>query len=161
MSEDTAKGPGGSGCEKSKKLLPGYVLGDLSQNDRLLVERHVAECSSCREDLARISNAMRFLKNHDPAGDAASGLSEKRRKRVIWIMGHPFLAFCAVHHKLVSFVVSIILTALIVTALFFMKYYVRPDSALAPVEISVPDAEEGNPPELENSPDSEAWELGY
>ncbi|RME44671.1 MAG: anti-sigma factor, partial [Chloroflexi bacterium] len=39
-------------CEHILELIPGYALGALDVEERMLVDEHLAQCSECRAELA-------------------------------------------------------------------------------------------------------------
>ena len=41
-------------CESIKELLAGYQDGELDRDQRDMVEKHLADCPACREELARL-----------------------------------------------------------------------------------------------------------
>lgn len=41
-------------CEKIRELLAGYQDGELDDNQREMVDNHLAECIECRQELARL-----------------------------------------------------------------------------------------------------------
>ena len=52
-------------CEQVRELIPWYVNGTLSRDEATLVAQHIAQCASCREELAqtlqlslKVRNAM-------------------------------------------------------------------------------------------------------
>lgn len=53
-------------CEDVKPLLSGYIDGELDENDRDAVEKHLAACDVCRteyeklRDLVEVTSEMRF-----------------------------------------------------------------------------------------------------
>ncbi|MBN1881847.1 MAG: zf-HC2 domain-containing protein [Deltaproteobacteria bacterium] len=49
-------------CKQAKKLFSEYLLGDISQRHRVLLEEHIESCSSCDESLS----VYRELFNHFP-----------------------------------------------------------------------------------------------
>ncbi len=48
-------------CDEVEELLPSYVGGDLSEEDELLVDRHLAGCALCRESFAVYADLERRL----------------------------------------------------------------------------------------------------
>lgn len=50
-------------CSSVKRLLPGYVDGSLSDDERALVERHVLSCPACAKDLEGLKTTMTLLHN--------------------------------------------------------------------------------------------------
>ncbi len=42
-----------STCRRIQELIPWYVNGTLTANERAFVASHIAQCASCREELAK------------------------------------------------------------------------------------------------------------
>jgi hypothetical protein len=42
-------------CQKIKLLFPDYLIGDISAEDRLSVQSHLADCQGCRRELENLS----------------------------------------------------------------------------------------------------------
>ena len=45
-------------CNKFKKLLAGYIYGDLSRREKRGLERHLDTCESCRKELADLRQTV-------------------------------------------------------------------------------------------------------
>jgi hypothetical protein len=48
-------------CDQVEDLLPGYFGGDLSEEEKLLVDKHLAGCALCRESCTVYSDLERHL----------------------------------------------------------------------------------------------------
>jgi hypothetical protein len=48
-------------CRNIKTMFPDYLIGDLSQQDKLLVQTHLADCTSCRSELESLSTVWTKL----------------------------------------------------------------------------------------------------
>ncbi len=68
-------------CREMRQLLGVYVVGAIEPAERAIVEEHLAECASCRDELAGLASLPAML-SRVPAGDveqlslAPSGLPE-------------------------------------------------------------------------------------
>lgn len=83
-------------CEEYSDLIPLYVIGDLSREDRVKVRKHLSECESCRQteyELSRIHSAIRTdkIEIHPAYGGELvvkiNNRMEKHRKfrrRLLW-----------------------------------------------------------------------------
>ncbi len=76
-------------CDRIEELLPGYVEGDLSEEDKLLVDRHLAKCALCRESFkvyADLERRLAEIKSEMPLPAAVySGVAAKlglRKRRI-------------------------------------------------------------------------------
>lgn len=87
-------------CDQVEDLLPGYVGGDLSEEDKLLVDRHLAGCAFCRESIkvyADLERRLIELKSEMPlpavvySGVAARLRLRKRRRSPAAIWNVPFV----------------------------------------------------------------------
>jgi len=53
-------------CEEIKKLMMGYLDGEISEKDKNLVEKHLVECKKCRDEydsftqLKEVTDKMKF-----------------------------------------------------------------------------------------------------
>jgi hypothetical protein len=52
-------------CAQFEVLLADYLDGTLPESERARVEKHVADCEHCRELLADVQGAVRFLGNRE------------------------------------------------------------------------------------------------
>lgn len=48
-------------CRNIKTMFPDYLIGDLSQQEKLLVQNHLADCTSCRSELESLSSVWTKL----------------------------------------------------------------------------------------------------
>ena len=60
MSDDTIKkvNPIKFTCEQVEALASEYLDGDLSQSDRIILERHIKKCEGCSELISDIQNII-------------------------------------------------------------------------------------------------------
>src|SRR5262249_2145430 len=57
-------------CQQCQDLISDYIDGSLEMGEQLSVERHIADCESCRairDDLLQIVHFSRHLPLHDPS----------------------------------------------------------------------------------------------
>jgi hypothetical protein len=52
-------------CDLVKELLSGYLDNELSPEDRSRVEKHLADCAACREELAAIKKIDEYVRSAD------------------------------------------------------------------------------------------------
>lgn len=53
-------------CKKVRKKLVAYIDEELKEKQRLLVERHLLECTECRKEADLLNKTFYFLKNQQP-----------------------------------------------------------------------------------------------
>lgn len=141
-------------CVNIKSSISAYCAGEMSAEERISFEAHVSSCESCKSDLLEYKNVIEILlANTATALEAPQTISPKKRKRLLWLMQHPFFAFCLEHHRLTSFVISITTVILVLLALLTIKVIVdlsKPVSA--PVTIILEDPGESLPELDEEEP---------
>ncbi|MEW5821427.1 MAG: zf-HC2 domain-containing protein [Cyanobacteriota bacterium] len=49
-------------CEKIKETLSAYIDGEISDNETLLIENHLADCNSCKNELSILENISSKIK---------------------------------------------------------------------------------------------------
>ncbi|HEX3922612.1 MAG TPA: zf-HC2 domain-containing protein, partial [Streptosporangiaceae bacterium] len=59
-------GHAGTACGDARRALGVYVLGAIEPDDRGPLERHLARCASCREELARLADLPGWLSKVPP-----------------------------------------------------------------------------------------------
>ncbi|MEZ4585568.1 MAG: zf-HC2 domain-containing protein [Gemmatimonadales bacterium] len=72
------------GCDELRDLLDAYLAGELPARERSALERHLAECAECAEDLAAaraIAPAARALPKRLPAPDLWPAIERRIRSR--------------------------------------------------------------------------------
>jgi anti-sigma factor RsiW len=69
-------GRGGTACDDARHALGVYVLGAIEPDDRGPVERHLARCAACREELARLADLPAWL-SKVPADEAERLLDDQ------------------------------------------------------------------------------------
>jgi Putative zinc-finger len=67
---------GGTACGDARRALGVYVLGAIEPEDRGTLERHLARCASCREELGRLADLPGWLSKVPP--DEAERLLDDR-----------------------------------------------------------------------------------
>jgi len=55
-------------CKRVEDQLDGYILGELSTQDKRLVDEHLETCDTCREKVALIASAARAAREQERAG---------------------------------------------------------------------------------------------
>src|ERR1700739_1342092 len=63
-----AGGINGPACREIRQLLGVYVVGAIDPAERALVDEHLAECQSCRDELAGLAGLPAML-SRVPAAD--------------------------------------------------------------------------------------------
>src|SRR4051794_24902507 len=69
------------GCEAYRDVLVDLSDGELPHDQSQVVENHLAECTNCRSELARLDSSLRRLKNPFAAVVMASCLPQQRRRQ--------------------------------------------------------------------------------
>jgi anti-sigma factor RsiW len=67
-------------CDRYKEAISLLACGELPVGEREAVERHLAECASCRDDyeaLQRLCGRIRNLAEQEDLAEAPGGLSER------------------------------------------------------------------------------------
>jgi hypothetical protein len=73
--------PGPHGCDEIRHALGAYVLGAIDPAERAVVDRHIATCPACRDELAGLAGlpallgrlTMAEVENLGPGGSAGTG----------------------------------------------------------------------------------------
>lgn len=96
-------------------------------------------------DEAQWNEIADWLRRRDPAKAAPSGLSGRRRERLVWLMERPFLAFLARHHRATALCCAVLATVAVAAVLFAVR--AREQTVLPPVDVvfSDPDSDAGVP----------------
>lgn len=118
------------GCNQFEEMISDYIDGALETGEQAVIERHLADCESCRalrDDLLQLVHFSRHLPEHTPSSTVWTAIqtqvkSERRvglRQRVArwlarleernFILSLPQLAAGAVALILVALVVSVVL----------------------------------------------------
>lgn len=155
-------------CGKIRDMLFEYMSHELGDPQSLLVREHLRHCEACSDTAQKFQKTIEFMRRHDPAESVAAAISPKRRRRLIWLMEHPFVAKCLKHYKMTSLVVAVLV--LIVTFLYLLtirypdfmqrdlpRFPVRlkvdePQPTLAPLQHLTPPPLDEPPPPLDLMP---------
>jgi len=70
--------------EHPEHLLTAYLLGELTEKARLEVEKHLAQCSSCREELSVLRRTISLLAETLGKAPEQFSLEERRRIQIIY-----------------------------------------------------------------------------
>ncbi|MCI4568318.1 zf-HC2 domain-containing protein [Lysobacter sp. CFH 32150] len=68
----------GSAHSETERLLPWFVNGTLEQDERVLVEGHLAECAHCRGEIAVLQQLQDLHADAAPAVDASASFQRLR-----------------------------------------------------------------------------------
>lgn len=128
-----------SKCETIKAYLSAYCSEELDPATRKEVEEHLNLCESCRVDFEEYKRVIDVLSvNASKNVSAPRTISPRKRKRMLWLMTHPFFAFCISHHRMTALVVALTIITLIIATLLTIKVVVGKDKPIGkPVIISV------------------------
>jgi len=108
-------------CAVIRELLFSYMADELGDGQTVLVREHLRHCESCAEEALKIQQTIELVRGNDPAASVSDGFSAKRRRRLLWLMEHPFVAKCLRHYR----VTSLVLTVLALVVIFFMMMLVK------------------------------------
>ncbi len=95
-------------CRQIQAVLFDYMARELGDGQSLLVREHLRHCDVCRREAAAMQETLELLRSQDPARNAATHLSESRRRRLLRALLHPVMDWMVVHHWLVA-VLAVIL----------------------------------------------------
>ena len=109
-------------CEQYFEILPLYVSGDLTGNERAGLEQHLSECARCRAELDKLSEVARMLA---PSDDDTLSEVEKLR------LENDILRRLVCEGKTESVprrssVTSLIVRIAVAAAIFIVGFSVRP-----------------------------------
>lgn len=140
-------------CAAIKASLSAYCANELDLATRNEIDEHLKKCSSCRSDFEEYKKVIDvLLANSSNDVDVPHAISPRKRKRMLWLMSHPFFAFCVTHHRMTALIVSLTTVALIIAALLTIKLVVereKPVSTAVTIVVEDPAAEL---PELDPEP---------
>ncbi|MGI5868083.1 MAG: anti-sigma factor family protein [Kiritimatiellia bacterium] len=139
-------------CETIRRQLFDYLSHELASAPSTLVREHLRRCPACSEEAARIQKAVDALRSHDPGEDAASAFEGRRRRRLLWLMAHPFIAACLRHHVAVSIIVAIVVLLVGTLVVVRVSRMGEPPKAMPPVELILNGVEEPDAPPLIDVP---------
>lgn len=147
--------PGGGhavDCEKIRGQLFDYLSHELGGGPSTLVREHLRRCPACSEEAARIQKVVEALRSHDPGEAAAPAIEGRRRRRLLWLMAHPFIAACVRHHVVTSIVVAVVLLAVATLVVMRVVRFPLLPKALPPVELILDGGEAPETPPLVDVP---------
>ena len=129
-------------CGQIRELLFAYLTHELGDAQSLLVREHLRHCPDCATEAREMQETVDLIKQNDPAASVATRFAPKRRKRLIWLMEHPFIAKCIKHNRITSLVVMIVVLAILFAILWSLRIYREEVTALPPVRLELPKGEE-------------------
>ena len=132
-------------CQQVRDALFDYLSGDLGLPAVRMIEEHLSRCEACRAELDATREALRVLRENDPGARAPRELSERRRKRLLWLWTHPMMAWCVRYHHWVSLAVAILVLLLVGRKLYFLVF----DRGPLPRAIEVEIIRKGDPRVIE------------
>jgi len=139
-------------CSSIRPLLPAFATRELDAALTTLVHEHLRNCPACAAEAAEILRTINALRTADPGKtQPAPALAPHRRKRTLWLMGHPLVGWFFLHRHITGILCAVI----VMTAVFFLLLSIKyPDIfklKRIPVEIYKPVKLE-NLPVLEPTP---------
>lgn len=93
----------------------------------------MTEKNETPKDEAQWSEIGAWLRQRDPAKAAPSRLGERRRRRLVWLMQHPFFALAARHHRATACFGAATALTIVIAILFAIK--AREQRLLPPVSV--------------------------
>jgi len=102
-------------CDDIRGLLTDYMTRELGGARSDLVRQHLLHCAACRDEAAAIQAALELLRAG--AGAAPEHLSPDRRRRMVWSVAHPAMAWIIRHHGRVSVLIAVIIMLLVLWGL--------------------------------------------
>ena len=135
-------------CGQIRELLFAYLTHELGDAQSLLVREHLRHCPDCATEAREMQETVDLIKQNDPAASVATSFAPKRRKRLIWLMEHPFIAKCIKHNRITSLVVMIVVLAILFAILWSLRIYREEVTALPPVRFE-PSVDVEEPIDLE------------
>lgn len=124
-------------CSRIQPMLFDYVSRELGDRKSMLVREHLRHCADCRKEAVDLQQTLVLMKHNDPGDSAPSALTGKRRKRLLWLMQHPFISRCLGHPRLTAFFVTVIVLTIIFIYLLTVRYpdFIRSDLPRYPVQL--------------------------
>lgn len=151
--KDIATKSSSSPCAAIKASLFAYCANELDAAARKEIEGHLKTCSNCRSDLEAYKRVIDvLLANAKKELSVPQTISPKKRKRMLWLMGHPFFAFCVAHHRMTALIVALTTVALIIAALLTIKIIVDRDKPVSAAVTIIVDDPAAEPPDLDPEP---------
>lgn len=151
MVDDMVNENAPSKCVKYKNMFAAYIDNELDDATKSDLLNHLNGCLDCRRELDTQKEMLSLLRGQDIIKANDLHISEKRRRNMMWLMGHPFLSFCYIHHKKISLFVSLSIIIIILLALLSIKLAKRPDVITVDI-VTTEQIGEKNLPELEEAP---------
>lgn len=109
-------------CSRIQPMLFDYLSHELGERKSMLVREHLRHCTDCSQEAVELQQTVLLMKNNDPGVSAPLALTRKRRRRLLWLMQHPFVARCLGHPRLTAFVLAIIVLTLVFAYLLTIRY---------------------------------------
>lgn len=124
-------------CLRIQPLLFDYLSHELGERESLCVREHLRHCVVCTAEAAELQQTFVMIKRNDPGILAPSALTGKRRRRLLWLMHHPFVSRCLGHPRLTAFVVAVVVLAVVFAYLLTVRYpdFIRRDLPRYPVQL--------------------------
>lgn len=155
-------------CSRIEPMLFDYFSRELGDRQSMLVREHVRQCRACSEAAASIQNMVAWMKENDPGRNAPTALTGRRRRWLLWLMEHPFVARCLLHSRMTALVVACVFVLLVLLVLLTLRPHdwIRRDLPRYPVRLEVVDPtampgtsrRDSDPPPLDPPPArSEYW----
>lgn len=141
-------------CGKICELLFEYMSHELGDSQSLLVREHLRHCETCSSTALKFQKTIDLMKRHDPAGSVPTAISPKRRRHLIWLMEHPFVAKCLKHYKMTSLVVAVIVLIVAFLYLLTVRYpdFMQRELPRYPVRLNVAEPQPYFPPLQHHEP---------
>ncbi len=135
-------------CGKIREILFEYMSHELGDPQSLLVREHLRHCEACSDTAQKFQKTITLMRRHDPAESVVSAISPKRRRRLIWLMEHPFVAKCLKHYKVTSLVVALIVLVVVFLYLLSIRYpdFIQRELPRIPVRLNVTEPQQDPPP---------------
>lgn len=120
-----------------------YLGHEMGPRAMAWVGEHLRHCPACRAQAASLAETVVALRASAPVQHMPSELAAWRRKRVLWAGAHPFLAWCVLRHRWISWFA--VLAAFVAVALAMRHWRLdRPPPEGIGVEV-VPPARAATP----------------
>lgn len=140
-------------CERIREQLFDYLTHELGGGSATLVREHLRRCPACSEEAARIQKVVQALRLHDPGAVVAPAIEGRRRRRLLWLMEHPFIGACIRHHVATSIVLAVALLAVVTFVIMHIVRFKPLPESLPPVELILDgDAVSDAPPLIDVPP---------
>lgn len=120
-------------CSDIKKLLSGYLDGDLGEMEKLLVSEHLGICANCSNELDLLKETVSLLKTREPVEPPPDFVVQVRKKIEPrrWWKEAVKIIFLPWHIKIPA---EAIATIVIVCILYYIYQQPQQPSPVKPVE---------------------------